>query len=272
MKIIQFIKDLFAKKNLLIFLLTVAVVILILLNFKSCGDLREQKALSKQNEEALKKELVVEKNKSGYLQTSIVAFEGKIKDIEKYSEDLAKEIKDLRNRKPEVIIKTQVVYVGDTGTVKNSLTDKGNGNYDLDWNYSSPDSSRTLKGKTSFNAKANIFDNKTYSLNIVPGTTTILQDELKLDFTVGVAKNKKTGLDEIFVTPKNPNVHVSKLEGAIISKPKPRDFSISAQIGYGFVYGAGNTISFGPYTGIGISYNLAGLFRNTKAFGWIFKK
>ncbi len=272
MKIIKFLNDLFAKKNLLIFILTALVVLLFFLNLKSCGDLREQKALSTQNEEALKKELVIEKNKSGYLQTSIVAFEGKIKDIEKYSEDLAKEIKDLKNRKPEVIIKTQVVYVGDTATSKNSLTDKGNGNYDLDWDFVSPDSSRVLKGKSSFNAKANVFDNKTYSLQILPGTTSILKDELKLDFVVGVAKNKKTGLDEIFVTPKNPNVHVSKLEGAIIPKQKPKDLAISAQIGYGVVYGAGNAISFGPYTGIGISYNLAGLFRNTKAFGWIFKK
>ena len=270
MKIIQFLKDLFAKKNLLIFTLTAVIVILILLNLKSCGDLREQKALSKQNEEAMKKELIVEKNKSGYLQTSVVAFEGKIKDIEKYSEDLTKEIKDLKNRKPEVIIKTQVVYVGDTATSKNSLTDKGNGNYDLDWNFVSPDSSRILKGKSSFNAKANIFDNKTYSLQILPGTTSILQDELKLDFVVGVAKNKKTGLDEIFVTPKNPNVHVSKLEGAIIPKPKRKDFSISAQIGYGISLSKGK-VSLGPYTGIGISYNLSALFRNTKAFGWLFK-
>jgi hypothetical protein len=258
------------KKNLLIFILTALIIVLMLLNFKSCGDLREQKALALQNEEAMKKELVVEKNKSGFYQTSVVAFEGKIKDIEKYSEDLAKEIKDLRNRKPEVIIKTQVVFVGDTGTAKNSLVDKGNGNYDLDWNFVSPDSSRILKGKSSFNAKANIFENKTYSLNILPGTTTILQDELKMDFVVGVAKNKKTGFDEIFVTPKNPNVHVSKLEGAVIPKQKPRDFSISAQIGYGVVYGNGN-LTFGPYTGIGLSYNLAGLFRKTKVFGWIFK-
>jgi hypothetical protein len=271
MKILKFLNDLFAKKNLLIFILTASIVILVLLNFKSCGDLRKQKDLSAQNEEAMKKELIVEKNKSGYLQTSVVAFEGKIKDIENYSKDLADEIKDLRNRKPEVIIKTQVVYVGDTGTSKNSLTDKGNGNYDLDWNFISPDSSRILKGKSSFNAKANIFDNKTYSLQILPGTTSILQDELKLDFVVGVAKNKKTGFDEIFVTPKNPNVHISKLEGAIIPSKKQRDFSISAQLGYGISLSKGK-ISLGPYTGIGISYNLAGLLRNRKSFGWLFKK
>ncbi len=139
--ILQFFTDLFQKKNLLIFILTVAIVILILLNFKSCGNLKDQKAADMQNEEAMKKELVIEKNKSGFYQTSAVAFEGKVKDVTKYSEDLSKEIKDLKNRKPEVIIKTQIVYVGDTSTSKNLLVDEGNGNYDLNWNFVTPDSS-----------------------------------------------------------------------------------------------------------------------------------
>ena len=258
---LDILKKLFENKNLFIFTLMTAVVLLVMLQFKSCNDLKALKNQSIQNEEAMKKELVVEKNKSGFYQTSIVAFEGKIKDVQKYSEDLAKEIKDLKNRKPEVIVKTEVVYIGDTTTSKNSLTDKGNGNYDFDWNFINADSSRILKGKTSFSAKANILnDNKTYFLNISPGTTSILQDELKLDFVVGAVKNTKTGLSEIFVTPKSPNVHVRKLEGAIIPESKPNNFNISAQVGYGIVYG-GNNLSFGPYIGVGLSYNLAGAFK-----------
>src|ERR1035437_6713860 len=130
---LDILKKLFENKNLFIFTLMTAVVLLVMLQFKSCNDLKALKNQSIQNEEAMKKELVVEKNKSGFYQTSIVAFEGKIKDVQKYSEDLAKEIKDLKNRKPEVIVKTEVVYIGDTTTSKNSLTDKGNGNYDFDW-------------------------------------------------------------------------------------------------------------------------------------------
>ena len=260
---LQFFNDLFAKKNLLIFILTAVIIILILLNLKTCGDIKDKDAKAKQNEEAMKKELVVEKNKSGFLQTSVVAYEGKIKDVEKYSKDLSQEIKDLKNRKPIVIIKTQIVYVGDTATSKNSLVDKGNGNYDLNWDFISIDSSRILKGKSSFNAKVNVLnDKKTYSLIILPGTTTILHDELKMDFAVGVAKNKKTGFDEIFVTPKNPNFHVGKLEGAILEKKKQNNFSISAQVGYGIVYGK-QSLTLGPYIGVGLSYDL---------FGRLFKK
>jgi len=254
--LIQSIKDFFAKKNLVIFTLLAAVVLLVLLQFKSFGDLRALKNQSKQNEEAFKKELVVEKNKSGHLQTSVVAFEGKIKDVEKYSAELAKEIKDLKHRKPEVIIKTQLVYIGDTAKVNNQLTDKGNGNYDLDWQYINADSSRILNGTSSFNAKVKVSD-QTYSISILPGTTQIKKDILKIDLTVGVAKNKKTGFDEIFVTPKNPNITVSKLEGAILNKPKQNNFSVSAQLGYGIVYGKGN-ITMGPFVGVGLSYNLLG--------------
>lgn len=262
MKIFQFLSELFQKKNLLIFILTAVMVVLILLNLKSCGDLKDQKSISIQNEEAIKKELTVEKNKNGEFQTSIVAYEGSIKDVKKYSEDLVKEIKDLKNRKPEVIVKTQLVYVGDTSTSKNLLVDKGNGNYDLDWHFENADSSRILKGKSSFNATATFLeDRKTYSLKVLPGTTSILQDELKMDLVVGVAKNKKTGLNEIFVTPKNPDIHIGKLEGAILDKPKQHPFSLSAQVGYGIVYGKQN-LTFGPYIGIGLSYNLLGRLFN----------
>ena len=260
-KILQLLSGLFNNKNLLIFVLAVAVTILILLNLKSCGDLKNQKATARQDEEAIKKELVVEKNKGGFYQTSVVAYEGKISDVQKYSEGLAKEIKDLKNRKPEVVIQTQIVYKSDTISFKDSLVNEGNGNYDLDWDYVNSDSSRVMKGKTHFNATANFLcDNKTYSLKIIPGMTSILADEFKLDFVVGVAKNTKTNLEEIFITPKNPNVHVGKLEGAILNKPKQHPFSLSAQVGYGIVYGKPN-LTFGPYIGIGLSYNLlSGLF------------
>ena len=43
-KVLDFLSGLFAKKNLLIFILITTVVVLILLNLKSCGDLKFQKA------------------------------------------------------------------------------------------------------------------------------------------------------------------------------------------------------------------------------------
>lgn len=263
MKILDFLIELFKKKNLLIFILTAAIALLILLNLKSCGDLRNQNAKDKQNEEAMKKELAVEKNNSGYYQTSAVAFEGSVKEVQKYSDSLAKDIEDLKHRKPSVIIQTKLIYEVDTLYMNSTLINEGKDNYGLAWDFTSTDSSRIIKGISSFNAKVNLEDNNgKYSLKILPGKTELLKDELKIDLVVGVAKNKKTNFDEIFVTPKNPNVHVNTLEGAILNKKKQNNFSLSAQLGYGIVYGKQN-LTFGPYIGVGLSYNL---------LGWLSKK
>jgi hypothetical protein len=254
-KILNVLNSVLEKKNPLIFILAGAVVFLIMTNLNTCRSKSESERLAEQNAEAMKKEIRVEKNKNGELQSSIVAFEGKSKDLGKYSEDLKKEVDALKNRKPQVIIKTQVMYIGDSANVPNSLTDNGNGIYDLNWSYSNEDSTRVLGGKSSFSATVDL--NKadfSYKLNVKPGTTQISTDILRLDFVVGVAKNKKTGFDEIFVTPKNTNVTVGKLEGAILDKKRDKRFSAGPIVGYGITYN-GNGIGTGPFIGIGIGYS-----------------
>ena len=127
-------KEYLSNKNLVIFVLLAAVVVLILTNFKSCSGAAYDKQQALQNEQAMKKVITTEKNKNGELQHSIIAYEGKVKDLSKYSKELSEDVKALKNRKPEVIIKTKLVYVGDTSKkVKNTLKENGNGNYDLEW-------------------------------------------------------------------------------------------------------------------------------------------
>ena len=261
-KILDFFTGLFAKKNLIIFILLAAVAFLIFLKLQSCGNSKVDSETAKQDQQAMKKDITVTETKSGLSQSSIIAYEGQIKDLKTYSSSLEKAVADLKNRKPTVIIQTKTVYIGDTSTkAKNVLTDEKNGNYDLSWIFTK-DTSRTVKGITKFNAKANIApDGKSYTLNILPGTTQLLEDELKLDFTVGVALNKKTGYDEIFVTPSDKNVHIGKLEGAILDKNKPQYFSIGPSLGYGVIYTGGN-FKLGPYIGLSVNYNLTGQFKN----------
>lgn len=249
-------KKLFENKNLLIFILLAAVVVLIMTNFKSCSGAKYDREQALQNEQAMKKVITTEKNKNGELQHSIIAYEGKVKDLSKYSEGLAEDVKALKNRKPEVIIRTKLVYVGDTSKkVQNTLKDKGNGNYDLEWKFANKDSTRLLEGKSSFSAALEVSEDSLYRIKVTPGQTQVTKDELAIDVTVGVAKNKKTGYDEIFVTPKDTNIKVRSLEGAILNRTKPSKFSVSAQLGYGVTFGT-NGIGVGPYVGVGISYNL----------------
>lgn len=255
-KILDFINSLLAKKNLIIFLLIAAVVFLVMTNINSCNSRNEDKKIAAQNEEAMKKVITVEANKNGDLQSSVVAWVGKANNLQAYSSDLKTEVEALKHRKPELIIKTKLVYVGDTSKVPNTLTDNGNGNYDLKWDYTSKDSNRTIKGVSSFNAMVDF--NKldfSYKMRIKPGNTSIDTDILKIGLVVGVAKNKKTGFDEIFVTPKDSNITIGSLEGAILNKKKEKRFSAGPIIGWGISYGGGR-LGTGPFVGAGIQYTL----------------
>jgi hypothetical protein len=254
--ILDFLNSILAKKNLLIFILLAVVTFLIMSKWQSCNAAKEDKKTAEQNLEAMKKVVTIEKNKNGELQSSIVAFVGKAGDLEVYSKGLKDEVDALKHRKPEIIIKTELVYIHDTVKIANTLTDKGNGNYDLNWDYTSKDSSRMIKGTSSFNAIVDL--NKidfSYKLKVTAGQTSIDKDMLKIGLVVGVAKNKKTGFEEIFVTPKDTNIKVGTLEGAILNRKKDKKFSVGPLIGYGISYGAGR-VALGPFIGIGLQYSL----------------
>ena len=255
-KILTFFNNLFGQKNLLIGILGAAVIILILLHIDSCNGAKADAQRVRQDSAAMQNKLVVEKNKAGQFQTSIVAYEGKVSDLDKYSKDLEVKVKDLKNRKPSVMIQTKIVYVHDTIDLTDSIIDKRDGRYMLKWDYTNKDSSEILQGNSTFIAIP-VFNEKdyTYVLNVTHAKTQITKDQLKLDFVVGVAKNTKTGLDEIFITPQNKNVTIGSLKGAILNKPKEKMYSVSFNLGYGMVYTRG-TIGFGPYFGIGISRNI----------------
>jgi hypothetical protein len=239
-------------KSLLNFVLIATIFVLIIFNWQSCEKNKELKANYSQNVEAMKKEITVEKNKNGELQSSIVAFQGSINDVKGYSEELYNEIKALKNRKPTMISRTEIIYKDTNIVINNNVIDTiglDKDEYRLRWFYANSDSSRIIEGNSLFSAR---FLNE--KLNVSPILTTITRDELKLEFIVGVARNKKTKYNEIFVTPKNPNITVSKLEGAILDKRK-LGIDISVSGGYGAVYTKGQ-LGFGPFIGIGISKSI----------------
>lgn len=225
------------------------IVVLIITNWTSCEKRKDDKQKYIQNTEAMKKEIKVEANKNGDLQSSVAVYEGKVRDLSDYSEELAEEVKALKRRKPTVITKFQTVYKVDTFYTSNTILDTvglEDDEYKLTWDYISSDSTRALEGNSLFEAK---IDNG--NLNITPGLTTITRDELILDFTVGVAKNKKTKFNEIFVTPKNPNITIRNLEGAVLGKSK-LGINLSFNAGYGIYYG-NKQFGLGPFVGISIS-------------------
>lgn len=242
------------------FVLIGIIIVLILFRFQTCSSNKNNEELQKQNNEALKKQVVVEQNKNKEQQYSIAAYESENNGIKNYSKDLENEVKILKNRKPLFITKFQTVYSGDSLKIKNKLAKLGNDNYSLNWDYTNKDSSRILSGSSAFVARA-IFNKQDsiFKLDIIPGITTVVNDQIRLDFVVGLTHNKKTKFDEIFVTPKNPNVTIGKLEGAILNKKKDKTYSLSIQAGYGIVWWNKNFVT-APYIGLGISKRILNLF------------
>ena len=254
------ILKLLSNKNLIIFVLLVVIAIIIMLYASKCSSEKQLEQQIKQNTEALKKDITVEKNKNKELQYSVVAYEGKISDIGKYSADLEKEVAALKNRKPIYITKVTSTYNNSDTAVKipNKLIKLKDDIYELTWEYFNSDSSRILKGKSDFFASI-IRKDTTYKLDILPGETRITNDMLKLDFVVGLVHNKKTDLDEIFVTPKNPDITIGKLEGFVVEKPKEKSISIGFNLGYGIIY-TGSNLTFAPYIGIGLNKKILNIW------------
>lgn len=225
------------------------IILLIITNWTSCENRKEEKRAYEQNKKSFQKELVTEMNKNGDLQTSVEVYKGKVKDLDEYSKDLAEEVENLKRRKPKVIAKTKIVYRDTNITITDNSIDTiglNTDEYRLSWKYENQDSTRLLEGNSVFNAEI-----KNKSLEITPKFTKITKDELSLDFVVGIAKNKKTGYDEIFVTPKNKNVSVKNLEGAILEKSK-LGINLSLYLGYGVYYG-NQQFGLAPSFGISIS-------------------
>jgi hypothetical protein len=255
---IKFIKNIFFNKDKSIdfkfILASVIIIILIILKIDSCNNVNRNNEIKRQNDIALKNEISVEKNKSKKLQYSIAAYMSKMNKLEIYDKDLQEEVNNLKNRKPEVIIKTKIEYVHDTIFMSNILDSLGNGDYALNWHYLNGDSTREIVGKSKFSAKLN---NGLIVIN--PGQTIISKDLLRLGLTVGVVYNKSTKLQEIFVTPDNMDVKITNLKGAILPPPAKKKYGVGISIGYGLGYIKTKNelnLGYGPYIGLSLTRNL----------------
>lgn len=225
----------------------VLTVLFAILYLGQCQKTNKNKQTYNQNEKALQKEIFTQKNKNNQLQSSVVMWKGKAKELDNYSKDLYNELTAVKKSKVKIITKTELTIKTDSIIIDNTASSLGQNQYQLNWSYN--DSIRTIEGYSKFFAQ---LDNN--KLKITPDKTTITKNEISIVLIAGVKLNKKTGHDEIFVTPKTKGITITSLEGAEINPTKKKRFALSLGIGYGIILK--EDITFNPNINLSITKTL----------------
>jgi hypothetical protein len=233
---------------------TLGFLVLLALFSESCNDAEYNKQLNEQNIQALTDSIQTLTLDNGQLQSQKAIFFTDKKNLEKLNKDLKEELDRVKGGKPEVIIKTDVKYVGFDLKLNNELLRLEDGSLGLKFDYDTK--SRSLQGISKFKVIQQQADENTPGkVNIIPGITEITKDEISFALTVGI-KKESDGTRNIFVIPSDTTLRITELVGANLGKepiPKKRHFGFgpSLQVGY-------DIVNQRPALGVGLSlqYNL----------------
>ena len=245
------------------YVLLAGLAVVCMLWFKSCSDQRAAKAnmerqsdINEQNMRAMKDTIHLVKNKVGELEAVKSSYVSKLADLEKIHNVLYKEIKKEKGT-TNALIKSSV-SINNNIIVSNELKRYSDGlTYGLEFSNVKVDSGMTwsIKGISKFK-----FD----KMEIIPGTTEILQNEIKLKIVLGF-KTANNGDYEVFARSASPNISFDSLDGVLLIPKKPdpllnpaskkKRFGIGVQLGYGANM-VNKQVFVGPFVGIGISYNI----------------
>ena len=245
------------------FLLIAGLAILVMLFFRQCGQITDLEQKNDQNLKALSENTQVLKNKENeitYQKTLVVGNAKDLKALQGKYGDLEKELKKEKG-KVKVITKVEIKYEQAEVSIDNELLDScATDHYCLIWRHLTE--TRQLEGITNFKLKLDSMNN----LSIIPGTTDIKRDVVKIDLITGI--KTEDGVDKIFITPKSPGIIIGDVTGAIlegggggnISTKKPKRLSLAAHIGYGPSWDLSTgVVKMTPNISIGLSYSLINL-------------
>lgn len=220
----------FLKQNKLVFLLTIAVILLILSNLHTCKSLQisEKKLdVSAQNIKVLNDSLRINISNNGDSEANKLAFlTDKVSNLEKLSQNLAQEVRNTKGKVSTVIsgdvkiIHDTVPLVIDAKILDSSVTSV----FNFDKKYSEGNS-RSLQGFTK------------YDLRTGQSSGLLTKDSINLSFVTGI-KNLDKGKPEIFLRSDYPGFQAVRLEGAVLDpklfrpKNKQKLLTVGLSIGY----------------------------------------
>lgn len=244
-------------------LLVILIIVIIL--FRGCGGDKIDKKVYDQNIATLTDSIRTYISKNGELVSEKYALIATTKNLKDLNENLAKEVKDLRDH-PIVVIQYKVKIVHDTIYVK---VHQGSAVFSddsivktvpFDWTDS------TFYDKNDYHILAGNYTIQVdTSLNVITKQFMITQDEIGMSFTTGLTENKDKML-EIFVKSPYPGFKPTAMDGALIDPRDskvikkffpPKRWSVGPMIGYGFYFDPKNvTVGHGVTVGVAVSYGI----------------
>lgn len=243
-----FIKNL-KNPKFIIFLLIIFCIFLILLNVNTCS--RSNNNITQITDSISK---IKTKDGKTYIVKTVPVYI-KNKEIPDSIKEIIKELKKEKIN-PVAVTKTEIKTVIKNVTVP-SYIEKFPGTYRIKWNYIN---NSMPSGNYIILAGNTVCDSLMKKSNTVLDSL-IVASNLTLALADGVQ-----GKMRILVQSSNPFLRFTSIDGAIIDprkskiikqyfKPSRWGISVNAGYGLGWNSGSGNFI-YGPYIGIGLSYNL----------------
>jgi hypothetical protein len=242
------------QRNTLLIIVGILGIILFM-NIQSCNRLKNELAISNQNNKALADSMRISENKVGDLESSKNVLISKKKDLENLNKSLADELK---KEKGKVYGLNQYILSienkpADTVFINNTLIKYANGEFGLDWKYD------TIFNNKNGREFAGISKFKIKDSTITPTQTIITKDKVYFNLVTGL--REKDGNIEIFARSDYPGFKIVDLEGAIIDPKKnpvikkftePKKWCVGPYIGVG----VSNSLQPSVQIGVGIQYSI----------------
>ena len=252
------------------FIVVVVSVILTVVMLQTCQEnknlkkqIEAEKAKTEQNIAALTEDLKTYKDKYDNVGFIKPIAQLTKEELKQYNPDLYAELeKELGT--VVVVEKIKLVYV-DSGYVKNFVKKISDNQYSIGFNYKSKDGVLDIFGRSTFGVFATPSnDIAKYDLDFTPGVTYIDTAKIQFGLVTGIRQDPDN-IYRIFVKPSSPNIHITNLEGNVVSDylnltpttEKPRKFGVSAYLGYGATIDTKTrTVGMGPSGGIAVTYTI----------------
>lgn len=244
----------------------IAIVVLALLLLRQCGvanDAKKEAERSLHNLLAEQDSVRTIKSKLGNVLVEKSAFQLKYSELSEEQKDLIAQLELEKNKRPGVVIETQVVYKDTSIFVPVETKVKDGVSYlSFSYNPTLPGSNKlNVGGKLPYTLKSDTTSDGSFTTTVIPGNAQ-LSIEQRIDLVTGLYRDPKTNRLYVRASTSFPGITFNDIQALdMVDDPGTRKALQGARKtwGVGFTAGYGmlispNGYSTGPMIGVGLNY------------------